>query len=129
MTPGLDDVVALVETVAIASSPDEKVWLRAACDFAGTSGSAFAWNERKTAGEGRPSRDDSSRAVGVMFEQIQSQMAAVLEAVTSSTHRLEASMASLEARLRHDFDHREERTRMDALELRVAALENRLGVT
>ena len=32
------------------------------------------------------------------------------------------------ARLRYDFDHREERGRLDALDVRVAALEARLGI-
>jgi hypothetical protein len=120
----------------------------------------------------------SNHAIGVMFEQLQSQMAVVLEAVTSTGQSLRAEMAACEARLsariavleqvvrqssedirrnseeirknsediralrdevaslraeltqlRHDFDHREERGRIDALERRVAALETRLGVT
>jgi hypothetical protein len=120
----------------------------------------------------------------VVLERIESQMAAVLEAVTSSSDRLDARIDLLEARLserisaledvvrqhserlsaleqvvrehserlssvenevaglknevagltievarlRHDFDHREERGRMEALEVRVAALETRLGL-
>ena len=32
------------------------------------------------------------------------------------------------ARLRYDFDHREERGRLDALDVRVTALEARLGI-
>jgi predicted RNase H-like nuclease (RuvC/YqgF family) len=112
---------------------------------------------RRTTGARRaPSTAESIRGFGVVLERVESQMAAVLEAVTSSSDRLDARIDTLEARLseriaaleqvvrahserisglenevarlRHDFDHREERGRMEALELRVAALETRLGV-
>jgi predicted RNase H-like nuclease (RuvC/YqgF family) len=91
-----------------------------------------------------------------VLERIESQMQAVLEAVTCSSEWLDAKIDAVEerlsrristleqvvrqssrevrdlrdevARLRHDFDHCEERGRMDALEARVAALESRLGV-
>jgi len=98
-----------------------------------------------------------------VLERIESQMSAVVEAVTTSTQRLDAKIDAMGAqlserisvleqvvrqnsvdirknseeivalrnevaRLRHDFDHREERGRVDALEARVAALETRLGV-
>lgn len=126
---------------------------------------------RRTTGARTPSAGaEASRAFTVVLERIESQMATVIEAVTSSWQRLDAKIDGLEARLserisvleqvvrqnsldiqknsedirrnsediialrnevarlRHDFEHREERGRMDALELRVAALEARLGV-
>ena len=119
---------------------------------------------RRTTGARRaPSGAESARAFGVVLERIESQMTAVVEAVTSATQRLDAKIDALGAHLserisvleqvvrqnsldirqnsedilalrnevallRHDFDHREERGRVDALEARVAALEARLGV-
>jgi hypothetical protein len=133
---------------------------------------------QRTTGAGRPASAAASiRGFGVVLERIESQMAAVLEAVTSSSDRLDTRIDTLEARLsrrisaledvvrqhservsaleqvvrehskrigglenevvslknevarlRHDFDHREERGRMEALEVRVAALEARLGL-
>ena len=133
---------------------------------------------RRTTGARRaPSGAESARAFGVVLERIESQMTAVVEAVTSATQRLDAKIDALGAHLserisvleqvvrqnsldirqnsedirknsedigqnsedilalrnevallRHDFDHREERGRVDALEARVAALETRLGV-
>ena len=106
---------------------------------------------------------ETVRGFGVVLERIEAQMGMVLEAVTSSSQRLDAKIDAPEARLsqrisdleqvlrrnsedirqnsgdirdlrdelarlRHDFDHREERGRMDALEARVTALEVRLGV-
>jgi predicted RNase H-like nuclease (RuvC/YqgF family) len=126
--------------------------------------------QRTTGARRAPSTAEAIRGFGVVLERVESQMAAVLEAVTSSSERLDARIDTLEARLserisaleqvvrahserisaleqvvrahserisalenevarlRHDFDHRDERGRMDALELRVAALETRLGV-
>lgn len=123
---------------------------------------------RRTAGATRAS--STARAFTVVLERIESQMATVIEAVTTSSQRLDAKIDGLEARLserisileqvvrqnsldiqknsadilalqadivslrdevarlRHDFDHREERGRVEALEVRVAALEARLGV-
>lgn len=133
---------------------------------------------RRPAGARRaPSTAESIRALGVVLERIESQMIGVIEAVTSSSERLDAKIDGVESRLlqrittleeavrensvdiqknsqdiqrnsrdiqkntedivalrnevallRHDFDHREERGRMDALEARVAALEARVGV-
>src|ERR1019366_7746303 len=113
-------------------------------------------SRRITGARGAPSGAGSVRAFGAVLERIESQMGAVLEAVTSSSQRLDAKIDALEARLgerisvleqvvrhnsedilalrnevarlRHDFDHREERGRMDPLEARVAALETRLGM-
>jgi predicted RNase H-like nuclease (RuvC/YqgF family) len=126
--------------------------------------------QRTTGATKAPSAAASIRGFGVVLERIESQMTAVLEAVTSSSERLDARIDLLEARLsqrisaledvvrqhsqrisaledvvrqhserisslenevarlRHDFDHREERGRMEALEVRVAALEARLGL-
>jgi len=112
---------------------------------------------RRTRSETKPpTLAESVRAQGVLLEQLGSRMELVLEAVTGSEKRLDAKIDALEARLserivvleqvvrrssediravreevarlRYDFDHREERGRMDALEARVAALESRLGV-
>lgn len=111
---------------------------------------------RGPAGAKAPSTGEALRAQGVLLEQLGSQMSLVLEAVTSSKAELEASMRALEdrlsqritmleeavrqlaaeqralreevARLRRDFDQREERGRVSALEVRVAALEARLGI-
>jgi hypothetical protein len=132
---------------------------------------------RTTGARRAPSTAEAIRGFGVVLERVESQMAAVLEAVARSSDRLDARIDTLEARLserisaleqvvraqserivalenkvgalanevaamanevaamanevarlRHDFDHREERGRMDALEVRVAALEARLGV-
>jgi polyhydroxyalkanoate synthesis regulator phasin len=91
-----------------------------------------------------------------VLERIESQMGVVLEAVNSSAQSLDAKIDALDARLserisrledavrqnsadiealrsavarlRHDFDHREGRGRIDALEARVAVLEGRLGL-
>jgi uncharacterized coiled-coil protein SlyX len=110
---------------------------------------------RTTVARKASSGAETTRAVGVVLERIESQMGAVLEAVTSSSQRLDARIDALEtrlserisvleqvvrqlsghmsalghevARLRRDFDNREERGRMEALEARVAALETRLG--
>jgi len=133
--------------------------------------------QRTTGAVRPPSVAASIRGFGVVLERMESQMSAVLEAVTSSSERLDTRIDALEARLsqrisaledavrehserisclerevaglqeevaglqkevaglqkevaslRHDFDHREERGRMDALEVRVAALEARLGL-
>jgi hypothetical protein len=93
---------------------------------------------------------------GVVLEDLNSKMTVVLEVVTSSKAELVERMTKLEERLsdrisvleqvvrqnsqdvlalrdeverlRHDFDHREERGRVESLEARVAALEARLGV-
>jgi hypothetical protein len=111
---------------------------------------------RKTSNrETVPSGVATARAFGVVLERIESQMAVVLEAVTSSSQRLDAKLDAVEARLseriswlenvvrrssadtnavreevarlRQDFDLREGRARIDALEARVAVLEGRLG--
>jgi chromosome segregation ATPase len=54
---------------------------------------------RRAVGDGTPSTKASIRAIGVVLEQLQSQMTTVLEAVTGSTRSLRADMAGLEARL------------------------------
>jgi hypothetical protein len=100
--------------------------------------------------------DDVLRAHGVVLEDIRSRMDLVVEAVTSTRADLKADLHALDvrlserisvleeavrensrdlravreevARLRYDFDHRQELGRVTALEARVSAIETRLGV-
>jgi hypothetical protein len=91
--------------------------------------------QRNPRGTKLPSRSETARAHGVLLEQLGSQMNVVLEAAiqknSEDLRRHSAEIRSLRdevAGLRHDFDHRQELGRVDALEVRVSAIESRLGV-
>jgi methyl-accepting chemotaxis protein len=72
---------------------------------------------RKVSGaDSGASRD--ARAVGVMFEQIQSQMNVVLEAVTSGLTRLENKIDGVEARLSERISVLEQVVRQNSLDIR-----------
>jgi hypothetical protein len=110
---------------------------------------------RSSPGTKPPTAKEAAHAAGVRVEQLESSVKVILEAVTGLGQELRAEMQGLGAKLsgkiedledvvrtnsadikalrveltgfRHDFDHREERGRVSALEQRVSAIETQLS--
>jgi hypothetical protein len=61
------DYRALVEEMAMVCSPDEKAWFLTEADFAGTSGSAYAWNEWEQQSLEAAGSDEAWKAAIVSF--------------------------------------------------------------
>jgi hypothetical protein len=57
----------LVEEAALIASPDDKSWFLTQPDFAGTSGSAYAWNEWEIQSLDAAGSDDAWKAQIVQF--------------------------------------------------------------
>ncbi len=112
---------------------------------------------KRLARKPKPPIGDAIRAQNVLLEELRSQMQFVLETVTGHYAELKRTIQEVEisisqrierleqvvrknsediivlrdevAKLRHDFDHREESKRTRGLEERVRRIEEKLGMT
>jgi len=75
---------------------------------------------RRTTSTGRaPSGAATARAVGVVLERIESQMAVVLEAVTSSAQRLDAKIDGVHADLSARISRLEDAVRQNSADIKA----------